>query len=66
MKGLVRERTQQLGSSHSAAQQVFKTRRCRNSYGIIVSQPYDPLRHLGLPTYKKPDSEALWVPNTIE
>lgn len=66
VRGLVRERTQQLGSARSAPQEVFKTRKCRNSYGVVVSVPYDASRHLGLPTTKKPNSDALWVPNIIE
>lgn len=48
------------------AQEVFKTRRCGNSYGCVVSMKYDPVKHLGLPTHRIPNREELWVTHIVE
>lgn len=65
VRGLVRERTQQLGVRPSGGQAVFKTRRCRNSYGVACREPYSEAKHGSLPTFKNHDGR-LWVENCIE
>jgi len=62
----VRERTQQLGNKGLAGQEVFGTRRCRNSYGVITRELYDPAIHNRLPTVMDPVSGKQYVVNIIE
>ncbi|KAK1086943.1 hypothetical protein LTR33_001309 [Friedmanniomyces endolithicus] len=66
VRGLVRERTQQLGIKGGAGQEVFGTRRCRNSYGVITRELYNPAVHRGLPNVTDPVSGKLYVVNIIE
>jgi hypothetical protein len=66
VRGLVRERTQQLGSDTLTAQEVFSTRRCRNSYGVAVRVPYDESKHLGLPITRDEHNNRRWVSNIVE
>jgi hypothetical protein len=66
VRGLVRERTQQLGSDTLVAQEVFSTRRCRNSYGVAVRVPYDESKHLGLPVARDENNNRRWVSNVVE
>ncbi|KAF2768854.1 hypothetical protein EJ03DRAFT_351864 [Teratosphaeria nubilosa] len=66
VRGLVRERTQQLGVSPKIGQEVFTTRRCRNSYGVVVNARYDESRHRGQPTFYNAYSQATYVPSAIE
>ena len=65
VRGLVKERIQQLGHGFGAGQEVFTTRRCRNSYGVVVSELYDPNRHQNLPTITRLDGR-LWVAQCVE
>ncbi len=62
----MRERTQQLGIKGGAGQEVFGTRRCRNSYGVITRELYNPAVHRGLPNVTDPVSGKLYVVNIIE
>jgi len=62
----VRERTQQLGIKGGAGQEVFGTRRCRNSYGVITRELYNPAVHRGLPSVADPVSGKPYVVNMIE
>lgn len=64
VRGLVRERTQQLGRSSVEGQEVFNTRRCRNSYGVVVRSLYNEAKHKGLTTVK--DGDRVWVEGAIE
>ena len=66
MRGLVRERTQQLGAGTSVGTEVFTARRCRNSYGIAVRVAYDESRHKGLPVVVDPRDNRRWVENVVE
>ncbi|PIB01699.1 hypothetical protein CB0940_02019 [Cercospora beticola] len=66
VRGLVRERTQQLGVDTKIGQEVFTARRCRNSYGIIVNVPFDETKHAGLPKTWNPNTNRFYVPNCIE
>jgi hypothetical protein len=66
VRGLVRERTQQLGSDTLIAQEVFKTRRCRSSYGVAVRVPYDESKHVGLPVTRDDNNNRRWVSNVVE
>jgi hypothetical protein len=66
VRGLVRERTQQLGSFTASGQEVFRTRRCRNSYGVAVRVPYDESKHKGLPVMKDEYNNRRWVGNIVE
>ncbi|EME79343.1 uncharacterized protein MYCFIDRAFT_142349 [Pseudocercospora fijiensis CIRAD86] len=65
VRGLVRERTQQLGKGPSAGQDVYKTRHCRNSYGVAVREPYNFAKHGMVSTIKGNDGRE-WVENCIE
>jgi hypothetical protein len=66
VRGLVRERTQQLGVNMSTGQEVFTTRRCRNSYGVVVRRLYDETKHEGLAFITDPRSNRRWIPDVIE
>ncbi|QIW94963.1 hypothetical protein AMS68_000481 [Peltaster fructicola] len=66
VKGLVRERTQQLGNTLSAGQEVFQTRRCRNSYGMVVRVPYTEALHRGLPVTVDPNDGGQWVDHMVD
>lgn len=66
MRGLVRERTQQIGLSNSVGQEIFGTRRCRNSYGIAVRVPYDETKHRWLPTITDQLNSSRWVEHMVE
>ncbi|SMQ49896.1 unnamed protein product [Zymoseptoria tritici ST99CH_3D7] len=66
VRGLVRERTQQIGFETKMGQEVFTARRSRNSYGIIVNVPYDESQHQGWPTVWNPNKNRLYVPCCIE
>ena len=66
VRGLVRDRTQELGSETRIGQNVFRRRRCRNSYGIVVRVPYSEELHRGLPTIRDPNDNRLWVQNIVE
>lgn len=62
----MRERTQQLGIDTMVGQEVFGSRRCRNSYGVAVRIAYDELRHKGLPVFTDPHDNRRWVDNLVE
>lgn len=66
VRGLVRERTQQLGTEVSTGQEVFRSRRCRNSYGVAVRIPYDESKHKGLPITRDEHTNRKWVGNVVE
>ncbi|KAK3655219.1 hypothetical protein LTR56_003640 [Elasticomyces elasticus] len=68
VRGLVRERTQQLGFKSSAVpgREVFRTRRCRNSYGVALRVLYDPIRHKELPFVTDPSTNQRWVENVVQ
>lgn len=62
----MKERTQQLGTPAAAGQDVFQTRRCRNSYGTITRGLYDPMKHQGLPFTTDSKDGRQWVEHVIE
>ncbi|KAF2223070.1 hypothetical protein BDZ85DRAFT_121257 [Elsinoe ampelina] len=64
--GLVKERTQQIGTNTSLGEEVFSTRCCRNSYGIVVRELYDETRHAGLPFIEDANDGCKWAPNLID
>jgi hypothetical protein len=66
VRGLVRERTQQLGVGSSVGTEVFTTRRCRNSYGIAVRVLYDESKHKGMPVTADHRDNRQWVMNVVE
>jgi hypothetical protein len=66
VRGLVRERTQQLGVGTSVGTEVFKTRRCRNSYGIAVRVVYDESKHKGMHVTVDHRDNRRWVMNVVE
>lgn len=66
VRGLVRERTQQLGTNSLAAQEVFTTRHCRNSYGVVVRETYDPVKHWGMPFEVNRMTKVPYVSEVIE
>ncbi|KAK5115755.1 hypothetical protein LTR62_000844 [Meristemomyces frigidus] len=66
VSGLVRERTQRWGTRAVLGQEVFETRRCRNSYGTIVREKYDERKHAGLPFVSDPHDGALWVEHVVD
>lgn len=60
--GLVMDRAQELGQYTKAI-----TERCaRVSYGVVVNQRYDPLKHGGQKVYKDPRDKREWAMNQIE
>ncbi|KXS95555.1 hypothetical protein AC578_5259 [Pseudocercospora eumusae] len=65
VRGLVRERTQQLGKGPSAGEDVYKTRHCRNSYGVAVREAYNFAKHGMASTIKGNDGRE-WVENCID
>lgn len=71
VRGLVRERTQQLGGKDTPGKEVFTARRCRNSYGVIVREVFEESKHKDLGIEKsslKPDpiDGELYVENCVE
>lgn len=66
VRGLVTERTQQLGKVSQPGLEVFRTRRCRNSYGVVVREPYNPDRHKGLPVATNKYTGQKFVEELIE
>ncbi|KAK5170090.1 uncharacterized protein LTR77_004674 [Saxophila tyrrhenica] len=66
VRGLVKERTQQLGVDSSRGQEVFTTRRCRNSYGVLVRHPYNEAEHKGLPTVTNANNKRPYVVDIVE
>ncbi|KAK5707217.1 hypothetical protein LTR17_020906 [Elasticomyces elasticus] len=50
----------------TSGQEVFGTRRCRNSYGVAVRVLYDPKRHKGLPFVTDPNTKRQWVENMVD
>lgn len=65
-RGLVRERTQQLGNDSQEGQEAFRYRRCRNSYGVVVSVDYKEELHEGLPITHNSLTGKKTVENLVE
>ena len=59
--GLVLDRIQELKSAIG----VYAERCCRNSYGIIVRQLYDPIRHQGEEVSIDPRDKKKWAERQI-
>ncbi|KAK5125179.1 hypothetical protein LTR85_000855 [Meristemomyces frigidus] len=66
VRGLVRERTQRLGTPVAAGPEVFETRRCRNSYGAIVRELYNDSKHRGLPIVQDMHDGRQWVDHVVD
>jgi molecular chaperone DnaK (HSP70) len=60
--GLVMDRVQRIKEDKV----VYKERCCRNSYGIVVRQPYDPLLHQGEDVETDPRDRKKWAINQID
>ena len=60
--GLVIDRVQRIKEDRV----VYKERCCRNSYGILVREPYDPLRHQGEDVETDIRDRKKWAVNQID
>ena len=60
--GLVIDRTQELKSGNG----VFQERCCRNSYGVVVRVPYDPIAHMGEDVVIDPRDNSKWAERQID
>ncbi len=61
VQGIVINRTQELKSGDG----VFLDRCSRNSYGVIVRAPYDPLAHMGEDIVIDPRDRGKWAERQI-
>ncbi|KAK5083734.1 hypothetical protein LTR05_006239 [Lithohypha guttulata] len=60
--GLVIDRAQELKSGAG----VFLERCCRNSYGVVVRAPYDPITHMGEDVVIDPRDGMKWAERQID
>lgn len=60
--GLVTERAQ----AHGQRLKAITSRRARVSYGVVVNQLWDPIRHRGQPMHRDPRDKKQWAMNQIE
>lgn len=60
--GLVIDRAQELRQGEG----VFLERRCRNSYGVVVRAPYDPVAHMGEDVVIDPRDGMKWAERQID
>lgn len=60
--GLVIDRAQELKSGAG----VFLERCCRNSYGVVVRAPYDPVAHMGEDVVIDPRDGMKWAERQID
>ena len=50
----------------SLGREVFETRRCRNSYGVIVRERYDKMKHKNMPVVTDSHDNVQWVEHVVE
>ncbi|KAF2156898.1 actin-like ATPase domain-containing protein [Myriangium duriaei CBS 260.36] len=66
VRGLVRGRTQQLAATASERGDVFRLRRCRNSFGVVIRAPYDATMHSQIPCTIDPKDQSRWAEDLVD
>jgi hypothetical protein len=60
--GLVLERAQEIGKGIKP----IRERCARVSYGLVVNQPYNPMKHVGEQVVKDPRDKKKWAIGQVE
>jgi hypothetical protein len=56
------DRIQAIDRGHN----IYQDRRCRTSFGVLVNEPYDELRHRGEKVFVDPLDKTRWAENQID